>query len=65
MTKNAGDPRRYGSGVRDDDLGEARAIQTCLRHLMREACDLNLDLTARVLVAAMEAVDTDLSQARN
>jgi len=49
----------------EDEISEARAIQVCLRHLMREARDLNLDMTARVLTAAMEAVDIDLDRRKN
>lgn len=49
----------------EDEIGEARAIQVCLRHLMREARDLNLDMTARVLTAAMDAVDMDLERRQN
>lgn len=49
----------------EDEVGEARAIQSCLRHLMREANDLNLDMTARVLSAAMDAVDMDLDRRTN
>ncbi len=49
----------------EDDLSEARAIQVCLRHLMREAQDLRLDMTVRVLSAAMEAIDLDLGGRAN
>lgn len=49
----------------DDVVTEARAIQVCLRHLLREARTVNLDMTARVLAAAMDAVDMDLDRRKN
>lgn len=45
-----------------DHKAEARALQNCLYHLMRDACDLNLPMTGRLLAAAIEAIESEMDQ---
>lgn len=48
-----------------DPMAEARAVQMCLRHLLRDINELSLDMTARLVAAAIEAVEADLGRLRN
>lgn len=48
-----------------DSFSEARALQNCLRYLLRDASELRLDMTARLLAAAIEAIDTELQPRQN
>mgnify|MGYP001806163738 CR=1 FL=1 len=48
-----------------DTFSEARALQNCLRYLLRDASELRLDMTSRLLAAAIEAVDTELQPRQN
>lgn len=58
LLDHADDPAR-------DTFSEARALQNCLRYLLRDASELRLDMTSRLLAAAIEAVDTELQSRQN
>ncbi|MFC7453542.1 hypothetical protein ACFQPI_10695 [Insolitispirillum peregrinum] len=58
LLDRADDPAR-------DTFSEARALQNCLRYLLRDASELRLDMTSRLLAAAIEAVDTELQSRQN